>query len=115
MKHNEYLYNLQELQELQSNYSIKYNYLTTINKTIENIYDVRYYEKHIYKVDIYSNCNNEIILLGYKELYYDCLDKDKCDLIVYVVNAKYKINELKNSFDNFYLYVYYFLKNKKFI
>ena len=112
MIHNDYLNDIESLQILQNDYSIKFNYLISISKIIEFNLDT-YYEKSKYKVDIYKNKNNEIIILGYKKIYYDFLNKDECNSINYIVNCSYKINELENSFDNFYKYVYDVLINKK--
>ena len=114
--HNQFLNNIQELQEQQATYSIKYTYLTTINKTIELSIDNVYYEICKYKVDIFTSKNNlsEIIILGYKELQYDCLDKEESDTITFIIDTKYKIHELKNSVDTFYKYVFEYLQNKYF-
>jgi len=112
--HNSFLKNLQELQELQNIYSIDYTYLTSFNKILEYNMDIGYYEKSIYKVDIYIE-NTDIIILGTKTIKYECLSNDDINILTYIINIKYKIKDLQNSIDNFYLYLYEYLKNKKYI
>ena len=69
-----------------------------------------------FHINILFTINNlsEIIILGYKELQYDCLDKEESDTITFIIDTKYKIHELKNSVDTFYKYVFEYLQNKYF-